>query len=29
LTLERTDVAPATAPGLDDAYRRFLETVLT
>ena len=29
LTLERTDVAPATAPGLDDAYRRFLDTVLT
>ncbi|NLP86124.1 carbohydrate kinase [Microbacterium sp. CFH 90308] len=29
LTLERTDVAPATAAGLDDAYRRFLETVLT
>ncbi|MCP2635552.1 FGGY family carbohydrate kinase [Microbacterium sp. HD4P20] len=29
LTLERTDVAPATAPGLDDAYRRFLDAALT
>jgi xylulokinase len=29
LMLACRDVAPAAAPGLDDAYRRFLDTVLT